>query len=46
MAAPVMGDGAPVKGDAQTEDGRDEAEDEVENSIGVDPEKTPTKKSQ
>jgi hypothetical protein len=31
MAAPVMGDGAPAEGDAQTEDGRDEEDDEVED---------------
>ena len=43
MAAPVMGDGAPVEGDAPEEDDRDEAEDEVEDSVGGGPEKTPTK---
>jgi hypothetical protein len=32
-AAPVMGDGAPAKGDAPTEDDRDEAEDEVEDFV-------------
>jgi predicted Zn-dependent protease len=35
MAAPLMGDGAPAEGDARTEDDRDEADDEVEDSAGV-----------
>ena len=39
MAAPVMGDGAPAAGDAPTEDDHDEAEDEVEDSVGNGPEK-------
>ena len=43
MAAPVMGDGAPVEGDAPEEDDRDEAEDEVEDSVGCGSEKTPQK---
>jgi hypothetical protein len=33
--APVMGDGAPAEGDAPTENDRDEAEDEVEDSAGM-----------
>ena len=33
MAAPVMGDGAPAEGDAPTEDGRDEADDEVKDFV-------------
>jgi hypothetical protein len=33
MAAPVMGDGAPVQGDAPTEDARDEEDDEVEDFV-------------
>jgi hypothetical protein len=44
MAAPVTGDGAPAEGDAPTEDDRDEAEGEVDDSVGDGPEKTPTKK--
>jgi len=32
-AAPVMSDGAPAKGDALTEDDRDEADDEVEDFV-------------
>jgi hypothetical protein len=39
MAAPVMGDGAPAAGDAPTEDDHDEAEDEVEDSVGSGAEK-------
>jgi hypothetical protein len=45
MAAPVMGDRAPAEGDAPTEDDRDEAEDEVEDSVGYGPEKTPKQKN-
>jgi len=40
-----MGDGAPAEGDAPTEDDRDEAEDEVEDSVGYAPEKTPKQKN-
>jgi hypothetical protein len=43
MAAPVMGDGALAEGDALTEDDRDEAEGEVEDSVGDGSEKTPKK---
>ena len=32
-AAPVMGNGAPVEGDASTGDGRDEADDEVKHFV-------------
>jgi hypothetical protein len=44
MAAPVMVDGAPAEGYALTEDNRDEAVDEVEDSVGNGPKKTPTQK--
>jgi hypothetical protein len=43
VAAPVMGDGAPAEGDAQTEDYRDEADDEVEDFVWSGLEKTPKK---
>jgi hypothetical protein len=33
MAAPVMGDSTPAKGDAPTEDDRDETYDEVEDFV-------------
>jgi hypothetical protein len=41
MAEPVMGNGAPAEGDAQTEDYRDEAGDEVEDFVWGGLEKTP-----
>jgi hypothetical protein len=37
MAAPVMSDGAPAKGDAPAEDDSDKAEDQVEDSFGGGP---------
>jgi hypothetical protein len=40
----MMGDGARAEDDAPAGDDRDEAEDEVEDSVGGDPEKTPFKK--
>ena len=43
MAAPVMGNGAPAEGDAQTEDYRDEADDEVDDFVWGGLEKTPKK---
>jgi hypothetical protein len=44
MAAPLMGDGVPAENDAPTEDDRNKVWDEVEDSVGGGPEKTPTKK--
>ena len=43
MAAPVMGDGALVEGDAPTEDNCDEEEDEVEDFVWGGSEKTSKK---
>ena len=43
MAPPVMGVGAPAEGDAPTEDGRDEEDDEVEDFVWGSSEKTPQK---
>jgi hypothetical protein len=42
MAAPVMGDGAPAEGDAPTEDGRDEKDDEVEDFVWGGSDDAPT----
>jgi hypothetical protein len=41
-AAPVMGNGAPVEGDASTGDGRDEADDEVEDFVWGGSDDAPT----
>jgi hypothetical protein len=43
MAEPVKGDGAHAEDGAPTEDDRNEAEGEVEDSVGDSPEKTLTK---
>jgi hypothetical protein len=43
MAAPVTGDCAPAEGDAPTEDDRYEEEDEVEDFVCGDSEKTQQK---